>query len=103
MTEKYQQNKDWLPETDEISPAAHKAMVALTELFSNLPKSYSNHRTYELALEDGYPIFRRQKLCLMFDDIMLKEFGPDADTDGDDIVPEKLAKQFPRSFGMLPR
>jgi|SRR5450830_307695 hypothetical protein len=95
MIDEYQNLKDRISETDAISAAAHEAMVALTELFSNLPKSYNNHRTYVLELENGNLVFRREELDLAFDDAMEKVFGPGPGNDGDDIVPQKLAKQFP--------
>jgi len=37
----------------------------------------------------------REELDLAFDDAMEKVFGPGPGNDGDDIVPQKLAKQFP--------
>jgi hypothetical protein len=75
---------------------AHEAMLALTEIFSNLPnRNNTNRRTYVLELEDGEPVFRRDEFCLAFDSALNEVFGPKAGNDGDDIVPQKLSKLFP--------
>ncbi len=71
-------------------------MRALTEIFSKSPnRSNTNRRTYVLELEGGEPVFRRDELCLAFDRAMNEVFGPKADNDGDDIVPQKLSRIFP--------
>jgi hypothetical protein len=82
--------------TGETSLTAHEAMLALTEIFSNLPnRNNTNRRTYVLELEGGEPVFRRDEFCLAFDSALNEVFGPKADNDGDDIVPQKLSKLFP--------
>jgi hypothetical protein len=37
----------------------------------------------------------RDEIDVVFDEVMVELFGPD--TDGDEIVPQKLAKLFPGS------
>ncbi len=75
---------------------ADKAMQALFELFSNLPNTNNiNRRKYVFELEDGEPVFRRDETDLAFDKIFDKVCGPNPNSDGDEIVPQKLAKQFP--------
>jgi hypothetical protein len=82
-------------ETDEPSVTAHEAMLALTEIFSKPNMNNTNRRTYVLGLEDGEPVLRRDEFCLAFDTAMDEMFGPKADNDGDDIVPQKLSRIFP--------
>jgi hypothetical protein len=89
-------------DSDEISATADRPMSALVELFSMLPKSYPNHRRYIIEIENGALVFRREELCLIFEDVMNEKFGPKPEHNGDDIVPQKLAKQFPGSFRVLP-
>jgi hypothetical protein len=61
-------------------------------------------RKYVLEYQDGEPVFRfaeiksetvlpRSELDVFWDDLMTELFGPDRD--GDEIVPQKLAKLFP--------
>jgi hypothetical protein len=61
-------------------------------------------RKYVLEYQNGEPVFRfakkktetvlpRSELDVFFDDLMTELFGPDPD--GDEIVPQKLAKLFP--------
>lgn len=73
---------------------ADEAMRALTELFSNLPNNTSR-RQYVLELEDGELVFRRDERDLFFDSILNEIFGPNPNSEGDDIVPKKLSKLFP--------
>jgi len=82
--------------TGEPSLTAHEAMLALTEIFSNLPnRTNTNRRTYVLEVEDGEIVFPRDELCLAIDRAVNEVFGPKTDNDGDDIVPHKLSKLFP--------
>ncbi len=81
--------------TGEPSITAHEAMLALTEIFSKPNMNNTNRRTYVIELEDGEPVFRRDEFCLAFDTAMDEMFGPEADNDGDDIVPQKLSRIFP--------
>ena len=61
-------------------------------------------RKYVHEYRDGEPIFRlaempskptlpRDEIDVIFDEVMVELFGPDPD--GDEIVPQKLAKLFP--------
>ena len=69
---------------------ADKAMQALVELFSKPKKTFKGRgRRYELELVSGKPTFRRDAIDLLLEDV----YGPTHD-DGNDIVPEKLAKIF---------
>jgi hypothetical protein len=83
------------PKTGEPFLTAHEAMLALTEIFSKPNRNNTDRRTYVLELEDGEPVFRRDELCLAFDNAMNEVFGPKADNNGDEIVPRKLSKIFP--------
>jgi hypothetical protein len=77
----------------------------LAELFSNLPSAPSRRcRKYVLEYLDGEPVFRlaeapskstlpRDEIEVVFDEMMVELFGPDPD--GNEIVPQKLAKLFP--------
>ena len=62
------------------------------------------HRKYVLEYQDRQPVFRfaeikggtalpRSELDVFWDDLMVELFGPDSD--GNEIVPQKLAKLFP--------
>ena len=73
---------------------ADEAMRALTELFSNLPNNTSRRR-YVLELEDGELVFRRHQFDLFFDSLLNEIFGRDPNSEGGDIVPQKLSKLFP--------
>ena len=85
---------------DELTP--DEAVRALAELFSSLPSAPNRRcRKYVLEREDGELLFRlvkipRDEIDLAFDEVMAELFGPDSD--GDEIVPQKLAKLFPGSL-----
>jgi hypothetical protein len=76
--------------------------------FSNLPSVPKRRcRKYFLEHQDGQPVFRlaempskptlpRDEIEVVFDEVMLELFGPDPD--GNEIVPQKLAKLFPGSL-----
>jgi hypothetical protein len=64
-------------------------------------------RKYLLGYQDGEPVFRlvempskpthpRDEIEVALDEVMLELFGPDPD--GNEIVPQKLAKLFPGSL-----
>jgi hypothetical protein len=79
----------------------------LHELFGSDDPSAPPTRTcrkYVLEHQEGEPIFRlaempskptlpRNEFEVAFDEVMMELFGPDPD--GDEIVPQKLAKLFP--------
>ena len=76
----------------------------MAELFSNRPSVPKRRcRKYVLETEDSEPVFRfaepskptlpRDEIEVAFDEVMVELFGPDPD--GDDIVPQKLARLFP--------
>ena len=88
--------------TDECERKAHEAMLALVEMFSNLPNSNNtNNCKYTLELKDGHPVFRRDEICLAVENAFEDVFGPSPDRKENDIVPQKLAKLFPGSFKTL--
>jgi hypothetical protein len=84
-----------------------EALRALAEIFANLPSAPKRRRRkYVLETKDGEPVFRfaempnkptlpRDEIDVAFDKVWVELFGPDPD--GDDIVPQKLAKLFPGS------
>ena len=85
-----------------------EAIRRLAELFSDDPSTAPSRgcRKYFLEYQDGEPIFRlaevpskptrpRDEIEVIFDEVMLELFGPDPD--GNEIVPQKLAKLFPGS------
>ena len=87
-----------------------EAVQRLAEIFSNLPSApHRRCRKYFLEYPDGEPVFRfadipskptlpRDEIEVVFDEVMVELFGPDPD--GNEIVPQKLAKLFPgRSNG----
>jgi hypothetical protein len=86
-----------------------EAFRALTELFSNLPSAPKRRcRKFVLEWQDGEPIFRlsempsklappRDEIEVAIDEVMVELFGPDPD--GDEIVPQKLARLFPSPLG----
>jgi hypothetical protein len=90
----------------ELTP--DEAFRALADLFSNLPSAPKPRcRKYVLEYQDGEPVFRlaempnkptlpRSDIEVVFDEVMVELFGPDPD--GDEIVPQKLAKSFPGSL-----
>jgi hypothetical protein len=81
---------------EEPLSAADEAMAALIEMFSNMPtSSNAKGRKYLLELEEYEIVFQRDELCLAFESAMNEVFGPDADNEGNDIVPQKLSKLFP--------
>lgn len=49
-------------------------------------------RTYFLEVVADQPVFRRDEFDLIFENAIEAGFGP---TDGNEIVPEKLARRFP--------
>ena len=91
---------------DERESEYEEAIQRLTELFSDdlsAPPS-RGRRKYFLEYQNGEPVFRlvempskpalpRDEIGVALDEVMLELFGPDPD--GDDIVPQKLAKLFP--------
>jgi hypothetical protein len=83
--------------TGEVDLTADEAMNASTELFSSLPNpnKTNRRRRYVLELEDGELVFRRHELERLFEDILNEIFGPNRNTEGDDIVPQKLSTLFP--------
>jgi hypothetical protein len=89
----------------ELTP--EEGLRLLDELFGsedpNAPPT-RRHRKYVLEYQDGEPVFRlaetaskstlpRDEIEVAFDEVMLELFGPDPD--GNEIVPQKLAKLFP--------
>ena len=78
-----------------------ESLQALDELFGGEDPSVPKRRCrkYVLEYQDGEPVFRfaktRSELDVLFDDLMTELFGPDSD--GNEIVPQKLAKLFPGS------
>lgn len=69
-----------------------ESLQALDELFGGEDPSVPKRRCrkYVLEYQDGKPAFR---FADWFDELMMELFGPDPD--GDEIVPQKLAKLFP--------
>jgi hypothetical protein len=81
---------------DEPKPTAEEGMQTLANLFSNgVAPCKSSGRTYVLDLKDGNLVFRRDDFCLMFDEALNDTFGPNPENNGDEIVPQKLARLFP--------
>jgi len=81
---------------DEPKPTAEEGMQALADLFSNGVNPCKNSgRTYVLEFKDGYLVFRRDEFCLIFDEALNATFGPEPENNGDEIVPQKLARLFP--------
>ena len=83
-----------------------EAFRTLAELFADDPSAppTHTHRKYLLEHQDGEPVFRpaempskptlpRDEIDVAMDEVMLELFGPDPD--GNEIVPQKLAKLFP--------
>jgi hypothetical protein len=84
---------------DDSKHIPDEAMQTLFELFSKgHDPCKSSGRKYVLEFENDRPVFRRHELCLAFEDALNAIYGPNAGNNGNDIVPQKLAKQFPRSF-----
>jgi hypothetical protein len=88
---------------DESKPTADDPLEALTMLFAALPDQPTRRcRTYVLEQEDGHPVFRctdpapaaeRGEIEIAITETIDELFGGD-------IVPRKLAQQFPgRSSG----
>ena len=86
-----------------------EAFRTLAELFSNLPSPPKRRcRKYVLLCQDGEPVSDllkttnnkpvppRSDIEVAIDEVMIELFGPDPD--GDEIVPQKLAKLFPGSL-----
>ena len=72
---------------------ADKAFQALREIFSKPTKRFKGcGRTYILEFVAGQPVFRCTEFDLAFDSAMEEMFGS---ADGNEIVPEKLARVFP--------
>lgn len=91
---------------DERQSEYEEAIQRLADLFSDDPSAPPTRgcRKYFLEYQDGEPVFRlaempskptlpRNKFEVVFDEVMLELFGPDPD--GNEIVPQKLAKLFP--------
>jgi hypothetical protein len=89
----------------ELTP--EEGLRLLDELFGsedpNAPPT-RGRRKYVLEHLDGEPVFRlaevsnkpalpRDEFDVAFDEVMAELFGPDPD--GNEIVPQKLAKLFP--------
>jgi hypothetical protein len=95
----------------ELTP--EEGFRGLNELFgSDDPSAPPTRgcRKYFIECEDGKPVFRfaetrtepvlpRSELDVFWDDLMAELFGPDPD--GDEIVPQKLARLFPGSLKTL--
>ena len=89
----------------ELTP--EEAFRTLAELFADDPSAPPNRgcRKYVLEYQDSEPVFRlaevpkpalpRDEFDVAFDELMVELFGPDPD--GNEIVPQKLAKLFPPS------
>ena len=91
----------------ELTP--EDAFRRLHELFGSEDASAPptrSHRKYVLEYQDGEPVFRlvempsepilpRDEIEVALDEVMVELFG--ADPDGNEIVPQKLAKLFPGS------
>ena len=79
-----------------------EALQGLNELFGSTEAAAParSFRKYVLEYQDGEPTFQpvppRSELDVIFDEVVSELFGPD--TDGDEIVPLKLAKLFPGSL-----
>jgi hypothetical protein len=92
----------------ELTP--EEAIRGLAELFSNLPSAPKRRcRKYFLEYQDGEPVFRlaetpskpalpRDEIEVAFYEVMMELFRPDPD--GNEIVPQKLAKLYPGSLKM---
>ena len=91
---------------DERESKYEEAIQRLAELFSDDPSAppTRGRRKYVLEYLDGEPVFRlaempnkpalpRDEIEVALDEVMVELFGPDPD--GNEIVPQKLAKQFP--------
>jgi hypothetical protein len=79
----------------QIALDADKAFQALFEIFSKPMKPFKGMgRTYVLALVSGQPVFRRDDVDLLLENVIEEVYGPHADS-GNEIVPDKLAKHFP--------
>ena len=82
----------------QIELDADKAFQALFEIFSKPMKPFKGMgRTYVLELVAGQPVFRRDEIDLLIDNAIEKAYGTAGEDRGNEIVPEKLAKNFPRS------
>ena len=91
----------------ELTP--EEGFQRLAELFSDDPSAPPTRTCRKCFLEyqDGEPVFRlaetpskptlpRNEIEVIFDEVMVELFGPDPD--GNEIVPQKLAKLFPGSL-----
>ena len=77
----------------EMDNAAYDPWQALFEIFSKPMNPVKGcGRTYVLEFIAGQPVFRPTEFDLAFDSAMEEAFGP---ADGNEIVPEKLARCFP--------
>jgi hypothetical protein len=94
---------------DKRESEYEEAIQRLADLFSDDPSAPPTRgcRKYFLEYQDGEPVFRlaempskptlpRNEFEVVFDEVMLELFGPDPD--GNEIVPQKLAKLFPGSL-----
>jgi hypothetical protein len=84
-------------DNDPAFPDA-EAIKALLALFSEGPApARPALRRYILELEEGEPVFRRDgdEIELAINDAIREVCGPAPEDDGDEIVPQKLAKSFP--------
>ena len=83
---------------DEPELSYQDAMQDLADLFSVGPiPTKLPYRRYVLELIDGKPTFRRDvdEIELAVEDAINEASGPDHANDGNNIVPKKLAEQFP--------
>ena len=75
-------------------------MQALAGLFSNgVNPCNSIGRTYILELNDRCLVFRRDEFFLIFDEALNAAFGPMPQNNGDEIIPQELARLFPGHSG----
>jgi hypothetical protein len=65
---------------------------------ANMSSNTDGEPVFRLAEMPSKPTLPRDEFNMFFDDLMTELFGPDPD--GDEIVPQKLAKLFPGS-GLL--
>jgi hypothetical protein len=80
----------------QIARDADKAFQALFEIFSKPMKPFKGMgRTYVLELVSGQPVFRRDEVDLLIENVIEEVYGQTRADSGNEIVPDKLAKHFP--------
>ena len=62
---------------------------------ANICSNTKTANPFRLAEMPSEPMFPRDEFDVVFDEMMVELFGPDPD--GNEIVPQKLAKLFPGS------